>query len=69
MTIQLSNDERDVLIALLDSAIAETRQEIYHTEKHAFKEAIKTKKYLLEGLLERFIRTQNLSEHMTQYPA
>lgn len=55
MTIELTNDERNLVIELLDMAIADARQEIYHTESFEFKESLRTRKNLMEDLLRRLV--------------
>ena len=60
MNLKLTNDERELLTGLLDASIADARQEIYRTEKHAFKDSIRTRKYLMEALLHRLVETEEL---------
>ena len=62
MILQFSGEERDTLISLLDSAISESRAEIYRTEEHNFKESIRSKKFIMEELLQRFTLCEEVHE-------
>lgn len=55
MVIQLSNGECNLLISLLTSAIADTKEEIHRTERHDFKEDLKSEKILMKKILSRLI--------------
>lgn len=55
MVIQLSNGECNLLISLLTSAIADTKEEIHSTERHDFKEDLKSEKILMKKILSRLI--------------
>ncbi len=54
MIIQLTSEERELVISLLDGAIRDTREEIYRTENFEFKETLRAKKNRMEDLLRRF---------------
>ncbi len=58
MVIDLTRDERDMVISLLDTAIADARQEIYRTESFEFKESLRRKKNLMEALLLKLVGTE-----------
>lgn len=55
MIIELSNEERDLLISVLMSTIGNTREEIYHTEHYDFKAGLKNEKRILESMLWRLV--------------
>jgi hypothetical protein len=59
MMLQLKDIEKDLLIDLLTASIAEIRQEIYRTEDHDFKNAVRARKVLMEELLHKI----NLPEY------
>lgn len=60
MILEISKEECDLLISLLTSAIAETKEEIYKTEKHEFKEELKSEKTIMEKVLARLIDFSNV---------
>lgn len=45
MILYISQEEGQLLISLLTSAIADTKEEIYKTEKYEFKEELKNEKW------------------------
>jgi hypothetical protein len=55
MMIELSHEERDVLISLLMSTIGTTREEIYRTEHYDYKAGLKNEKRILESMLWRLV--------------
>jgi hypothetical protein len=62
MIIDLSNEERDLLISLLMSSIGNTREEIYHTEQYDFKAGLKNEKRILESMLWRLVGSETRIE-------
>jgi hypothetical protein len=55
MIIELNPAERDVMISLLDAALADVRQEIYRTEQFEYKENLRVRKSTMEGILGQLI--------------
>jgi hypothetical protein len=53
MSLELAEEERVMLLHLLHSALAETREDIHRTASFDFKEGVKLRKKLIEDLLER----------------
>jgi len=53
MQLDLSTDESTVLTEVLDSALRDTREEVYKAEVADFKEALKRRETILAQLLER----------------
>jgi hypothetical protein len=53
MELQLSDDERAVLVDLLRDDLGSLRAEIYRTEAHEFKDVLKDREALLTAILER----------------
>jgi nicotinamide riboside kinase len=51
MRIELSEEERQLLLSLLDELLGDLRDEIYRAESHDFKERLKAKKEVVKGLL------------------
>ena len=49
----LTDEERDVLVETLQTVLSNLRYEIGNTDSHDFKEGLKSKKHLLESLVER----------------
>jgi len=61
MILNISQEECELLISLLTSAIADTKEEIYKTEKYEFKEDLKNEKMIMEKVLIKLLR-QSTSE-------
>lgn len=53
MSIELSPEERTLLVEILDESLRNLKEEIYHTDSFDYKEALKARESLLLGLLER----------------
>jgi len=56
MILNISQEECELLISLLTSAIADTKEEIYKTEKYEFKEDLKNEKMIMEKVLIKLLR-------------
>jgi|GEM_PF-632337 len=55
MVLKLNLEECNLLISLLTTAVADTKEEIYKTEKHEYKTELKAEKALMESILSRLI--------------
>ena len=55
MMIQLNHAECNLLISLLTSAVADAKDEIHRTDRHEFKEELRSEKILMEKILFRLI--------------
>jgi len=53
MPIELSQEEKDLLVGLLEKEIEETRTEIRRTEGYDYKEGLKAREKRLRALLSR----------------
>lgn len=53
MQLELSAEERDLLVDLLSERLGGLRAEIYRTEAFDFKQELKVREELLNALLER----------------
>jgi hypothetical protein len=53
MQLDLSSDEVTVLAELLDSALGETREQVYKAEVPEYKQALRQRETLLTSLLQR----------------
>lgn len=53
MQLELKLEEQELLQSLLEERCQELRAEIRKTANHNFKEALKSKEHLIEGLLEK----------------
>jgi hypothetical protein len=53
MPIELSREEKDLLVGLLEKEMDETRTEIHHTEGYDYKESLRAREKLLQALLGR----------------
>ncbi len=51
MELDLNDRETELLVGLLERSQEELRREIQHTDRRAFKSALKANEALLEGLL------------------
>jgi hypothetical protein len=54
MKIELTTQEREYLINLLQSALGDLREEIYHTDTFDYKEQLKAQEKLIHELLLKF---------------
>ena len=53
MQLELSREEKELLLNLLEEDYLELRAEIRKTESHEFKETLRSKEQLMEGLLQK----------------
>jgi hypothetical protein len=53
MPIDLSQDERDLLVGLLDKELEDVRSELHHTQGHDYKEGLKVRENLVRALLAK----------------
>ncbi len=53
MQLELTTDERALLANILDQALRDLKEEVYHTETMEYKEALKKREQLLQGLLRK----------------
>ncbi|HWP29938.1 MAG TPA: hypothetical protein VNM50_10430 [Chloroflexota bacterium] len=53
MQLELTTDERALLANILDQALRDLKEEVYHTETMEYKEALKQREQLLQGLLRK----------------
>lgn len=53
MPIELSREEKDLLVGLLEKEADEIRTEIRHTRGHDYKEGLKARETLVQALLGR----------------
>lgn len=53
MHLELSDEERVLLVNLLSSSLSETREEIYRTESFDYKTAVKAEKKIILDLLAK----------------
>jgi hypothetical protein len=53
MTLELTDSERDYLVALLEAAHKGKLHELHHTDTADFKKLLKEELALIEGLRER----------------
>jgi hypothetical protein len=53
MPVELSRQETDLMVGLLEREIEEIRTEIHHTRSHDYKDSLKEREKLLNGLLGR----------------
>lgn len=53
MPLLLSRDEHEFLVELLQQTRSDLREEIYKTEAHEFRMALKKKERILESLLQK----------------
>ncbi len=56
MELELTAEERTLLVQLLDNALRDLKEEIYKTETFDYKEALKERERTLVGLLDRLNR-------------
>jgi len=60
-TINISEEERELLIELLDSTVSDIKYEIADTDNSQFKEKLRSRKASLSRLLSK-IRTEESAE-------
>ena len=53
MNVELTEEERDLLLETLRRVLGELRSEIYRTEAFDYKEALKAREATLTGLIDR----------------
>ena len=53
MNLQLTEDERTLLADLVDDAISNIRDEIYHTETFQIRDQLKQREAVLDGLQQK----------------
>jgi hypothetical protein len=53
MNLQLTEDERTLLADLVDDAISNIRDEVYHTETFQIRDELKQREALLDGLQQK----------------
>jgi hypothetical protein len=51
MQLELTGDEQTLLAALVDEALRNLKEEIYHTETYEYKDQLKAREQLMIGLL------------------
>jgi hypothetical protein len=54
MQVELTDAEQELLANLLDNALRDLKEEIYHTETYDYKEQLKAREGLMAGLLTKF---------------
>lgn len=52
-SLNLSETERQLLIELLDREIPSLRDEIWHTDDHDYREALKEREQCMKALVEK----------------
>lgn len=53
MPVELSSEERELLVGLLERELGEIRTEIRHTRSHDYKDSLKQREKRLQDLLGR----------------
>jgi hypothetical protein len=53
-TLTLSEEERNLLLELLETDLGETRVEVHHTQTPGFRERVKHREVILRALIEKF---------------
>lgn len=53
MPVELSSEERELLVGLLERELGEIRTEIRHTQSHDYKDSLKQREKRLQDLLGR----------------
>ena len=51
MQLELTGDEQTLLAGLVDEALRDLKEEIYHTETYEYKDQLKAREQLMIGLL------------------
>lgn len=52
-SVELTKDEIDLVMEVLESAYRDLREEVYKTEEHHYKEQLKQREARLEALLSK----------------
>jgi hypothetical protein len=55
MQIDLSQEEKDLLMGLLEKELDEVRSELHHTQAHDYKESLKVREQLVRALLAKLV--------------
>jgi len=63
MNVDFSPTESEVLIDVVKHRLGEMREQVYHADAHKFKDELKQRKGVLEGVLDK------LSAAATKHPA
>jgi FtsZ-binding cell division protein ZapB len=53
-SVELTKDEIDLVVEVLEGAYRDLREEVYKTEEHHYKEQLKQREARLEALLGKF---------------
>ncbi|HWP29624.1 MAG TPA: hypothetical protein VFB73_13550 [Chloroflexota bacterium] len=53
MQLELTNEEQALLVNILDEELRDLKEEIYKTETSDYKEVLRARERLLQGLLEK----------------
>ena len=53
MPVELSNEEKEILVGLLEREFDEVRTEVRHTRSHDYKDSLKEREKRIHALLER----------------
>ncbi len=53
MQLTLTDQEQQLLVAILQTRLGELREAVYHADDHHFKDQLKQQETLLESLLEK----------------
>jgi len=61
ITLDLSRDEQEILIAILDNYLSDLRMEISHTDRLDFREQLKMRKRVLRKMLEKLRIPEDLA--------
>ena len=56
MELSLTADEAAVLVSVLESALSETREEVYKAEVADYKTALKGREAIIQSLLDRLAK-------------
>lgn len=56
LTVTLSEEERDTILQLLETALGETRVEVHRTHTPDFRDKVKHREVLTAALIEKFRR-------------
>ncbi len=65
MTLELTPQERDLLVGLLDREISDLGPEIHHTDTRSFRQDLKATRQLLLHLRDRLAEHTTPAEHVT----
>ncbi len=53
MHLELSSDERSLLVGLVDESLRALKEEIYHTDTPEYKDQLKARELLMINILQR----------------